>query len=103
VPHGFVLQPSGRLGGTASAPDPATFTVGVTDADGELATRKSPTPRLGDIKHDGPVDCPDKDILMSQWDRSGPELSGDLNHDETVGTTDLSIMLSNWTGGSSAC
>lgn len=106
IPRGFVLQPSGRLSGTASVPDRAAFTVTVTDSRGEVATKKfvlDPPPRIGDINKDGPVDCVDKTILMSQWDQTGPALTGDLNNDDTVALTDLSIMLSHWTGKSKEC
>lgn len=106
VPRGFVLQPSGRLGGTAQTPDPAAFTIGVTASRGEVATRQftlDPTPRTGDINTDGPVDCLDKAILDAQWGRTAAGLTADLDSDETVDITDMSILLSNWTGDSREC
>jgi hypothetical protein len=106
LPRGFVLQSSGKLNGTAASPASATFTVEVTDAAGATAAKQftlTPPPLIGDINRDGPVDCADKEILLSQWEQTGPDHSADLNHDDTVNITDLSIMLSHWTGSSTSC
>ena len=106
LPAGLVLQPSGRISGTATAPQAKVFSVSAVDVRGETATRKfslKPVARTGDINLDGPVGCLDKQILQSQWDQTGDHLSGDLNSDGVVTLTDLSIMLSHWTGDSASC
>jgi hypothetical protein len=60
---------------------------------------------VGDINRDGPVDCVDKNILLSQWNQAGSNLSGDLDDSGKVDLTDLSMLLSHWTGSGdgSAC
>lgn len=106
LPRAFVLQPGGEINGTASSPTRSTFTVTVTDTAGVTASKSftiEPVPRRSDITVDGPVDCADKDVLMAQWNQTGPSLRADINKDEIVNITDLSIMLSDWTGGSQEC
>jgi serine/threonine protein kinase len=111
LPEGIDLQSAGTLAGTPVVAGKTTFTVEVTDAAGGHDTQQltltvnppSTQHIIGDINGDGRVDCSDKDILLSQYGQSGPDLSGDLNHDRTVNLTDMSILLSHWTGGSSTC
>jgi hypothetical protein len=104
-PDGLSLRSDGLLGGTATTPTRAAFTIKVTDKRGEQATKDvvlEPNPRIGDITEDGPVDCADLTILQSQWNETGPDLSGDLDGDGVVDLTDMSILLTNWTGDDSS-
>jgi hypothetical protein len=108
LPAGLTLSGSGSVTGTPTAPTPRTFSVTVTDKAGVSATKRltiSPTPMVGDINRDGPVDCVDKNILLSQWNQAGSNLSGDLDDSGKVDLTDLSMLLSHWTGSGdgSAC
>lgn len=101
LPTGLTLNGSGTIAGTPTTPTPGTFTVTVTDSAGVSASRRltlSPTAAIGDINRDGPVDCVDKNILLSQYNQTGSGLSGDINGSGKVDIADLSMLLSHWTG-----
>jgi pimeloyl-ACP methyl ester carboxylesterase len=51
--------------------------------------------RPGDLNGDGAVDVLDLSILLSNWNRTGPNVA-DINGDGVVNVIDLGIMLSNW-------
>ena len=103
APDGLVLQPPGRITGTATTPGRTSFKVRVVDKQGKRATRTfelsvEPEPLRGDINGDRAVDCADMDIPRSDWGATGSGLRSDLDGDESVGTPDMSVVLSNWTG-----
>jgi serine/threonine-protein kinase len=107
LPNKTSLTSSGRIsGGPISGTGNTVFTVKLIDGNGLAATRtlSISTIRLrSDINSDGQVDCADRSILMSNFDKTGSFSQGDVNNDGTINIFDLSMMLSDWTGGDSTC
>jgi hypothetical protein len=98
--------PSGKTfdkwtGDTAWVADATAASTTVTMPPANAAV--TATYRLkGDLNSDGFVGQTDLDIVLSQWGRSGPEISdphADANHDGFVGQVDLDTVLANWGKG----
>ncbi|MCD6080448.1 MAG: fibronectin type III domain-containing protein, partial [Candidatus Omnitrophica bacterium] len=55
-------------------------------------------PRItGDINDDGKVDKYDFALMMSEWGKTGLNISSDLNKDGKVDKYDFSLLMVNWT------
>lgn len=58
----------------------------------------NPPALIGDITHDGRVNCADVRILRHEQAKRGPDLPADLNHDGKVNHRDLQLIAAHWTG-----
>jgi hypothetical protein len=50
----------------------------------------------GDLNGDGHVDVIDFNTLMTQWGKTGSNLTEDINHDGIVDIFDFNILVANW-------
>ena len=96
APPGAPVRPAPPAPTRVTTKPPVPTTVPVTTTVTRTTPCARPKPIRGDIDHDGKVGATDREILLAQWNKTGPDLAGDLNGDETVNTTDLSMLLSNW-------
>jgi len=55
-----------------------------------------PTCTPGDANCDGKIDITDFTSLVSNWLKTGTNISGDVNNDSKVNAQDLGIMMSKW-------
>lgn len=62
-----------------------------------VSATQSPTPtKQGDLNNDSSVNIFDLSILLSNWGKTGSNLTGDINTDSKVDVFDMSILLSKW-------
>lgn len=111
LPGGLAISPMGALSGSPAQAGTSTVTLVVTDAAGQKTKKVhdlkiAAAPLIGDIDHDGKVDCSDYALLQAAWDWGGGTRAGDpadLNGDKSVDALDYSLMSSHWTGSPGSC
>lgn len=111
LPSGLTISTAGKVSGAPKQAGTVTVTLTVTDALGHNTLVRLPlsvaaTPLIGDINHDGAVDCSDYALLKAAWDWGAGTRAGnpaDLNGDKSVDGLDYSIMSSHWTGSTGSC
>ncbi len=78
------------------------FQIKSKDLSGNIGSYKDesfttlPKQKIGDINNDNKVDKYDFALMMSEWGKTGLNISSDLNNDGKVDKYDFSLLMANW-------